>query len=238
MAAEVAQLQHAGLAGQLRELLVRELLRPIVPSYVGFGSGKIVDHLGHESRQIDLIVYDNRMMPPLLFATDESVGLYPVEACVYAVEIKTKATAKDVRHAIEVGSSVGGLQYVPEYCRDGVPLSRVFTVLFAFGSTTRSSETEAERWRNSQHGKERAGVVQQIDAAGTWQIHMLPPLMIACVVGRGYGYYDPSKGSGSFGWLYESPYAGYEVLSCMAGVSNTLLKRGQVPALPFGRYLV
>jgi hypothetical protein len=85
-AERLGALQHRGLAGQLRELLVRELLRPVVPDYVGFGTGKIVDYLGGESRQIDLIIYDKRMMPPLLFALDEPLGLYPVEACMYAIE--------------------------------------------------------------------------------------------------------------------------------------------------------
>lgn len=52
--------------------------------------------------------------------------------------------------------------------------------------------------------------------------------------GRGYGYYDAFRGDGSFGWLHESPYPHYEVLACMANISNTLLNAVYRPGLPFG----
>jgi hypothetical protein len=237
-AEHVGALGHRGLAGQLRELVVRELLRPIAPHCIGFGTGKIVDHVGGESRQIDLIIYDKRMMPPLLFALDEPLGLYPIEACLYAIEVKTKATARDVRHAMDVGESVGALTYVPEHCLGDDPLSHVTTLLFSFDSTLKTPEREHERWRKLQLDRPRTRVARVADAAGNWVVHLLPPLLAACVVGRGYGYYDPLRGEGSFGWLSDMPHPNDEVLSCMAGISNTLLGATHRPGLPFGRYFL
>lgn len=237
-AQHVSTVGHHGLVGQLREIIVRELLRPIVPDYVGFGTGKIVDHVGRESRQVDLVIYDRRMMPPLLFSLDEPLGIYPVEACVYAIEVKTRATARDVRHAIEVGESIGALEYVEEHCLGGDPVSRVTTLLFALSSTMATSKKEGDRWRSLQLSRPRTRQARVVDQAGNWIVHLLPPLLGACVVGRGYGYYDTLRGSGSFGWLEEAPYPYYEVLACMAGISNTILGQAHRVGLPFGRYFI
>jgi hypothetical protein len=143
-----------------------------------------------------------------------------------------------LRHAIAVGESVGALSYVPEHCLGEVPQSRVTTLLFGFGSTTKSTRREHDRWREFQLARPRTELAQVTDSAGNWMIYLLPPLLAACVVGRGYGFYDASRGDGSFGWLHETPYANYEVLACMAGISNTLLGAPHRPGLPFGRYFL
>lgn len=57
-------------------------------------------------------------------------------------------------------------------------------------------------------------------------------------MGRGYGYYDALRGEGSFGWLHDAPYPNYEVLACMAGISNTALGASHRAGLPFGRYFL
>ena len=119
------------------------------------------------------------MMPPLLFALDEPVGLYPIEACLYAIEVKAKATARDVRHAIDVGQSVGALRYVPEHCLGEDPLSHVITLLFAFDSTMRTPEREHERWRRLQLDRPRTRVARVVDNAGNWVADLLPPLFVA-----------------------------------------------------------
>jgi hypothetical protein len=162
----------------------------------------------------------------------------PIEACLYAIEVKAKATARDVRHAIDVGQSVGALRYVPEHCLGEDPRSHVITLLFAFDSTMKTPEREHERWRRLQLDRPRTRVARVVDNAGNWVAHLLPPLFVACVVGRGYGYYDALHGEGSFGWLSDMPSPNYEVLNCMAGIGNTLLAATHRPGLPFGRYFV
>jgi hypothetical protein len=208
-AKEVGAVEHPGLVGQLREILVRELLRPILPPSVGFGTGKIVDHLGNESRQVDVIVYDRSLMPPLLYGV-EDVGLYPVEACLYAIEVKSKATAESVRDAIRNAASVGALEYAPEFSRDGVPIDRVIAALFAFGSTTRSGGNERDRLVESQSS-------QWFPIATDDGPVRVRPIRVACVVSRGYGYFEDR----SFGWL-DSPGDNDEVLWCIAGIANSL----------------
>lgn len=73
-AQHATQIGHRGLAGEVREILVRELLRPILPPLIGVGTGKIVDHQGNESRQVDVVVYDRSVMPSLLYGTGALVA--------------------------------------------------------------------------------------------------------------------------------------------------------------------
>jgi hypothetical protein len=231
-AKEVGRIRHRGLAGQVREILVRDLLRPLVPHYMGFGTGKIVDHLGGESAQIDVVVYDKRMMPPLAYGLERDVGLFPVEACVYAVEVKTRATARAVREAMSVARSVCALRYAPEWCHDGVPVGRVATSLYAFGSTARSSEAELQRWLREQ-GEHDCLLARNVN--GTWVQLPAPALHVMCIVGSGYGYFEPALAE--YRWATaDSDRA--EILSWLGGISNTLLGRTAVPAIPFGHYFL
>jgi hypothetical protein len=70
-----ARVTHQGLKGQLREIFVRELLRPLLPVYIGLGSGQIITADNRHSPQQDVVVYDTRLLPP--FLADPTIGLFP-----------------------------------------------------------------------------------------------------------------------------------------------------------------
>lgn len=227
-AEEIGAVGHPGLVGQLREIVVRELLRPILPPSVGFGTGKIVDHSGNESRQIDVIIFDRSVLPPLLYGL-EDVGLYPVEACLYAIEVKSRATAESVRESVRNAASVGALEYLPEFSRGGFPFERVIAVLFAFGSSVKSGPRERDRLVESQSE-------QRFPIATEQGLINVPPVRVACVVSRGYGYFVDQ----SFGWI-DATGDNKEVLWCIAGIANSLpglMKQRAAFQLPFGRYLL
>jgi len=232
-ARQVGSIAHHGLVGQVREIFVRDLLRPLLPQYAGFGTGKIVDHTGAESRQVDVVVYDRRMMPPLVYGVEGAVGLYPVEACIYAIEVKSKVTASASRHATEVGRSVGALAYAPEWCQGGIPRARVATALFAFDSTIATPERERERWIKNQ-ARPHYQITRQ-SPTGQWQAFDIPPLHIICVARRGYGYF--AHDTQSYMWSDGDPEHD-EILCWLGGVSNTVLNRTAPPAIPFGHYFL
>jgi hypothetical protein len=60
-------IEHDGVLGDLREAVVRRLLHPLLPTFIGIGSGVIVAHTGEQSRQQDVVLYDTRVLPPMLF---------------------------------------------------------------------------------------------------------------------------------------------------------------------------
>jgi|SRR6516162_11379804 len=86
MARVVKTMPHRGTLGEIRELLVRELFRPFLPSDIGLGTGQVIDHTGKVSSQTDIILFDRSLAPPIML--NESLGLFPIESCLYVIEIK------------------------------------------------------------------------------------------------------------------------------------------------------
>jgi hypothetical protein len=54
-------INHRGLKGQLRELVVQELLNPLLPPGYVVGQGEIVSAYGDTSNQIDIVIADRRI---------------------------------------------------------------------------------------------------------------------------------------------------------------------------------
>lgn len=80
-------LDHTVTKGQLRELFVIHILKSFLTSQFGVGSGIITNHEGKQSRQTDIIIYDNRILPP--FIQEQNIGIYPIESVIATVEVKS-----------------------------------------------------------------------------------------------------------------------------------------------------
>jgi hypothetical protein len=81
---------HPGVQGQIREILVRELFRPLLPPDIGVGTGQLIDRCNNLSPETDIILFDRRLAPPMML--NESLGLFPIESCLFVVEVKTTRT--------------------------------------------------------------------------------------------------------------------------------------------------
>src|SRR4051812_37656938 len=81
-AAALRGINHNGLVGELREVVVGRLLAPLLPPNIGISSGVIISYQGHQSPQMDVIVYDRTLLPPFLLAEK---GLIPIEAVLFSV---------------------------------------------------------------------------------------------------------------------------------------------------------
>lgn len=108
-----AQLDHSGLTGRAREIFVKDLLKPILPPYVELGSGKIADSEGNLSAEVDVVIYSTATLPPLLLEAE--FGVYPAEACVYAIEVKSTLTAAQLEDAIKKHRDLRKLRYFVFY---------------------------------------------------------------------------------------------------------------------------
>lgn len=84
----LSQLDHKLLKGELRELLVSEVLRPFLTHPFETGSGIVVNQRGQQSRQTDVIVYDATVLPP--FVKAQHLGVYPAECVLATVEVKSE----------------------------------------------------------------------------------------------------------------------------------------------------
>src|SRR5438105_2400807 len=72
--------QHPGLRGRLRELLIDHLLTPWLPPDARCGTGTVVDmqDRARESTQDDVIVFDRSIVPSVLALTGAQEGVFPL----------------------------------------------------------------------------------------------------------------------------------------------------------------
>ena len=80
-------LDHTTSKGTLRELLVSSLLKRFLSSQFSVSSGLIVNHGGEQSNQMDVIILDNRVLPPFINATDGKAWLQAHVKALHAVAL-------------------------------------------------------------------------------------------------------------------------------------------------------
>jgi hypothetical protein len=224
-ARDISGIDHAGIRGRAREIFLRQILQPVVPPYVEFGSGKIADSSGTMSAETDIIIYSRQTLPPLLFETN--FGIYPVEACIYAIEVKSKLTASELQSTIEKFKRLRELIYLPPF-RDnlykpvGGTVPPVIPLLFAFSSDlSASGKDELERYRS---------LDQEADT--------YPIVPVFCVAGRGYWWFKPNEPAEK--WIKYLPTEdNEEVVELIGGIANTIPDRVAAKGHPrFGEYII
>lgn len=214
---------HPGFQGRIREIAVNDLLKPFIPGDCDIGKGKVVDCQGNQSKEVDVVIYNRNILPSLLYS--ESEGIFPIESCIYAVEIKSTLRAADVRDAIEMAKSMESMRYVSGiYDEFDKPvqhtLKKAVPVLFAFDSDlSESGKSELERYG-------------ELDS----EFKSNPAVRVICVVGRGYWYFSEHQKA----WIMCPPTEAYdEVVDFLAGTLNTIpdtvISRGRPR---FGNYLM
>jgi hypothetical protein len=90
-------LQHRLTKGELRELFVANLLSPFLTKQFDIGAGIVINQREEQSNQTDIIIYDNRILPP--FIKEQHIGVYPAESVVGVIEVKTNLTKREVLSA-------------------------------------------------------------------------------------------------------------------------------------------
>ncbi len=205
-------ISHAGLKGEVLEILIAELFSPLLPSDVGVGTGQIIEcRSGRLSNQVDIVLYDRSVLPPLLFGRQK--GIFPVESVLYAIEVKTTLTRSGLQAAHDHARDLDGFEYVVDAAG---PVERVRSVIFALSTDLAAGGTsEIDRYKGIYGGE--------------------PPYLRAlCVVDRGYWYDDGQK------WLcYKLPRAFDEVLAFLGGVTNSYKMVGRSRGDPkLGQYII
>jgi hypothetical protein len=201
MAQAVTDINHPGILGEVREILVRELFRPLLPSDIGIGTGKLIDYKSNLSQQTDIILFDRSLAPPMMLS--EGLGVFPIDACLHVIEVKSMLTLDDIkdshRHALHIGQLY--------YSRENVKSYKTRCLLFAFSKRTKRKFACAQYKQFC----ETIGDIP-VDPGGT----PVPPIRAMCVVGAEYGHEYQGKWEG-----LPSDGAGGEVLLFIGGIINT-----------------
>ena len=135
-AQECTQLEHHGMAGHVRQILVEKLLEPLLPEGIYIGSGKVTDSNGSLSSETDIIIYNRRTVPPILY--DEKNGVFPIESIYYVIEVKTTLTKSEFEKSIRNGQKLRSLRGLQPH-----------SALFAFNSDLKESK-DSERFIQTQ----------------------------------------------------------------------------------------
>lgn len=191
---------HAGLRGQLREILVRDLFRPLLPADLGIGHGQIAATDGRLSTEQDVVLYDRRILPPLTY--EQVHGVFPVEAVLATIEIKSCVTASNLKDASAAAVALHDFPYLPGI-KDLATgkhqphrIEKLIPCLFAMSSDLPGTgKTELQRYLE----------VAPDSPAG---------LRALCVVERGYWFRTDT------GWYpLQQQYPLSEVVGFLAGLS-------------------
>jgi len=213
-----SMLTHQGVKGTVLEILISRLFRPLLPSDLGVGTGQVIDQHGHISNQVDIILYDRSILPPALY--DEHMGLFPVEAVLYTIEVKTTLTRADIVQAHLAAKKIFQFVYMsglrnPDGSMQQHHVDRSRSVVFSLGSDVQMGE--ADRYVDI-YTKRRE----------------LPYLSSICVAEKEYIYQEPRR------WIVQkAAVPGDEILSFLGGVMNTykeVAKSRHSPLL--GHYII
>jgi len=83
------------IVGTLRELLISDLFGEFLIPDFGVGTGKIINHKEKLSHQIDVIIYDKRILPPLIKSSE--IGVFPAESVLAIIEVKSHLSKNDIK---------------------------------------------------------------------------------------------------------------------------------------------
>ncbi|HUT88962.1 MAG TPA: DUF6602 domain-containing protein [Thermoguttaceae bacterium] len=119
----VCDVEHRHTKGLFRELFVKNVLERYLTAQFGIGSGIVVNQRGDQSRQTDIIIYDNRILPP--FIREELAGIFPVEAVIATMEVRSVLKSLTELKKLDVAArQLRETVAAPEgsaYCRERVP---------------------------------------------------------------------------------------------------------------------
>jgi hypothetical protein len=151
-AKEIKKLNHSLFKGELKELFVSDVLRSFLPSQFDIGSGIIVNGVSEQSRQTDIVIYGNRILPP--FIKKQNLGVFPVHSVIATLEIKTSLVADELKDANDAAKTlIEGLSGGPYvYYKEGgipyglSPLCAIFS--FEGGFAELSERNKGIAWLN------------------------------------------------------------------------------------------
>jgi len=127
-AVSLHKLEHDVSKGTLRELLVSGALKKFLSAQFGVSSGIVVNQDGQQSPQTDIIVFDNRILPP--FIQEQGVGVVPAESVVALIEVKSNLDSASICGSDKKRGADESARLTLQVCSEVEP--RPYACVFAF----------------------------------------------------------------------------------------------------------
>lgn len=97
---------HWGEDGRYKEIILMNILRRYLPKHISVGTGFILCSNGGISKQIDLVIYDNRY--PVIFSEGDFVIVSPNNV-LGIIEVKTKIPSNMIPSVLDSATANGAL---------------------------------------------------------------------------------------------------------------------------------
>jgi hypothetical protein len=131
------------LKGRAREIFVSDLLRPFISPNIDICTGIVIDSANNHSKQIDVILFNKRIIPPFLLKEGE--GIIPYESVLSTIEVKSKLDREEVLNSVQNARSVKTLEpFFAEIKSSGTSKNSPACYIFSFDSDLKE-KTEYER---------------------------------------------------------------------------------------------
>jgi hypothetical protein len=136
LAENESKLQHRGLKGRFRELLIDNLLTPWLPPYCSCGTGMIIaaENKVRKSTQDDVIVYDRSLVPPVFASQNRAPeGVFLYNSVLARIEVKSRLTRADIVDFALASKEIASLTHSVQARFIG-NLDGTYNLLFAYES--------------------------------------------------------------------------------------------------------
>jgi len=168
------------LKGRAREIFISDLLKPFLSRNFEICTGHIIDSRNGHSRQIDIIVFDSRIIPPIMLAEGE--GIIPYEAVLATIEVKTTLNAEELDKSIENARSIRILNpNFQEILRTDKVKHTPVCYVFAFVSDL----TEKDELKRLEERVEKSNKDKEIEV----------PITALCIANKCFLYCEDPKSS-------------------------------------------
>jgi len=171
------KIQHTGLRGRLRELLIDNILTPWLPPYVLSGTGTIIEakNLKRESTQDDIILFDKTLAPPILGSSKTKEGIFLFNSVLARVEVKSTVTRAYMKDFCSTSLELSKLKFTV-----GIDFSAnyfgAFNLFFAF-----KSDADLENKNQNFELKRLVEVMKELDIDPLSGI-----VSMICIIGKGF----------------------------------------------------
>jgi hypothetical protein len=142
----LSDLKHKPSKGELRELLISNLLTSFLTSQFSIGSGIVINSEGQQSNQTDIIIYDNRILPP--FIKEQNIGVYPIESVIAVIEVKSWLRTDELKSS---DKSANKLRKLAGNCPISPKLLPICALIGFFGKGPKNLSNELGKTWLSKH---------------------------------------------------------------------------------------
>ena len=94
MVHSLSEKEHQNTKDNLSALFISNVLKTFLSGQFGVGTGVIINNQGDRSNPVDIVIFDNRLLP--LFIQEQNIDVFPAESVVGIIQVKSWLEKSDL----------------------------------------------------------------------------------------------------------------------------------------------